>query len=622
MTSRNYLLAIIASLLSLPGAAYAQSGVSDEPTAAGEEIAEITVKARRVANTRPAGTYASIATLLRFDPLTELQSRGLPEGQADVTVRGGLFENTGFRVGAVTVMDPQTGHYVAELPVDPVSLTPPELYTGIDNALAGFNSNIATVQYALPTLDKGGAVRLGGGSDDLRFGSLRVAATRDRGADAATGLAFSAALSAGDGTVANGDHEFQRYNLHLQHSAKDRQSDLIVAYQDKFYGWPGAYTGFASLAETDDTQTTLFLANHRATTSRGWWQVGGFYRRLVDDYDFDRTTRESGAPGSFEHETRVLGIGFDGALRRGALDWNMAGQLAADELVRSTDLTNSGFTTRSYGRFSVVPSYETERAGGRRLTLRVGGSVDISNRDSNAFSPVIGVTWQTTNASMTRSLTLEYAGTSQLPGYTVLGSGPSGLFGGNSALGREKARQLLLSVDQQGFTWRGNVTLFYRADDDLVDWTYASDSPFARQANSVDIDVFGVEVLYGRSFERLDLGFGYTWLDKDADYGSALVDASFYALNFARHRATLAATYRFNDRLELRLDSEYREQERNPLRASSDQAFIVAATLAWKAGNGVGLALTADNLTDDDYQQFPGTPAIGRQVSARAHYEW
>ena len=86
---------------------------AEETTA--EELTEITVTAARVANTRPAGTYASVATQLRFDPLTELQSRGLPEGQADVTVRGGLFENTGFNAGAVTIMDPLPGKQAGPL---------------------------------------------------------------------------------------------------------------------------------------------------------------------------------------------------------------------------------------------------------------------------------------------------------------------------------------------------------------------------------------------------------------------------------------------------------------------------------------------------------------------------
>ena len=71
------------------------------------------------------------------------------------------------------------------------------------------------------------------------------------------------------------------------------QSDLLLSYQDKFYGWPGAYTGFATLNEVDDTQTTLLLVNHRAVIDNGWWEAGAAYRRLVDDYDFDRTTAES-----------------------------------------------------------------------------------------------------------------------------------------------------------------------------------------------------------------------------------------------------------------------------------------------------------------------------------------
>jgi vitamin B12 transporter len=600
------------------------NGADGNLAAADAEIAEITVKARRVANTLPAGTFAAPTTVLRFDPQTELQSRGLPEGQADVTVRGGLFENTGFKAAAVTIMDPQTGHYVAELPIDPESLSLPELLMGVDNALAGFNSNIATVRYTLPLLRDGGSAILGVGDSDLKFGSLRWANVFRVSGGADIGLSISAALSEGDGTVDDGDHEFQRYNFHLQRSAERAQSDLILAYQDKFYGWPGAYTGFASLPETDDTQTTLLLANHRHETERGWWQVGAFYRRLVDDYDFDRRTQESGAPGSFDHETRVAGLGFEGMNRQGKLDWNYAGQFTADDLVRSTDLLNSEFTTRNYGTLSLVPSLEFYRDDGRSITIRFGGTVDVSNRDSDAVSPVLGATMSRSTEAGTRSLTIEYAGTSQLPGYTVLGSGPSGLFGGNSGLGREKAGQLLVALTQDAPDWRGSIAMFYRQDDNLVDWTFATESPFARQANAVDLDVFGIEALYSRAWDSLDLSVGYTYLDKDSDYGTANVDASFYALNFARHRATLAIRYRFGEGIEFSLDNEYRKQEDNPLRTTSGEAFVVSASLTWAPanGSGFGVAVTADNLTDDDYQQFPGTPAVGRQVSISARYRW
>lgn len=589
-----------------------------------QELSEIMVTARRVANTRPAGTYASPVTLLRFDPLTDIQSRGLPEGQADVTVRGGLFENTGFKVGAITIMDPQTGHYVAGLPIDPEILSAPEMLTGIDNSIAGFNSNIVTVEYALGKIYDGGSVLVGAGSDDLQFQSLRFANSTVSKSGADLGFALSAARSEGDGTVQNGDHEFQRFNVHVQRGDDQQQTDLVLSYQDKFYGWPGAYTGFASLPETDHTKTTLLLANHRNEIVRGFWEIGAFYRRLEDDYDFDRRTQESGEAGSFDHETKVYGVGFQGLHRSNTLDWHYAGQATADELVYSTDLTEGDFDSRNYVSVSLVPSLDVARTDDRVVTLRFGATFDWSNRDGSEISPVLGATVRKSSATGSYFVSFEYAGTSQLPGYTVLKSRPTGLFGGNPDLGREKARQASVSVGKDSSDWGTAATLFYREDDDLVDWTFATDAPFARQANAVDIDVLGFELFARRHWESFDLVASYTYLDKDADYGSAVVDASFYALNFAIHRATLAARYRFNDRLELRLDNEYREQLDNPLRSSSDEALLVSLALAWEPaeGSGFGFAITADNLTDDSYEQFPGTPAVGRQVSLSAKYQW
>jgi vitamin B12 transporter len=608
-------LAFVAAALVLPASALAQEE-------AREELTEITVTGARVANTRPAGTFSAVATALRFDPVTELQSRGLPEGQADVTVRGGLFENTGFRAGAVTVMDPQTGHYAAELPIDPDLLDAPALLIGVDNAVAGFNSNIATVDYAFRRIEDGGTVLLGAGSDSLRFGSAQLAGTAQSSNGREIGYAMTIAQSSGDGTVDNGDHDFSRYNVHLQTGNTTQQTDVLLSYQDKFYGWPGAYTGFASLPETDHTKTTLVLGNHYVEQAAGFIEFGAFYRSLEDDYDFDRRTTESGGPGSFDHETRVYGIGVEGLHQGARLEWRYAGQVTSDELVFSTDLTEGDFTSRDYVSASVVPTLRLAGDGGREIALQFGGTIDWSSRDGSEFSPVLGVTAHSDSASGSRFVALEYVATSQLPGYTVLNSRPAGLFGGNPDLGREKARQLSLSAGLDSGRWDGKVTLFYREDDDLVDWTFATGAPFARQANAVDIDVTGVE-LFGRArWSDVDLIASYTYLDKDADYGSATVDASFYALNFATHRATAAVLYRFGNEFELRFDSEYRRQRDNPLRAGSDEALLASASLAWEPQGGFGVALTADNLTDDDYQQFPGTPAVGRQVSLSARYQW
>ena len=589
-----------------------------------EDISEIKVMAARVANHDPASSYASPATALRFDPLTELQSRGIAEGQSDVTVRGGLFENTGFKLGAVTITDPQTGHYVAELPVDPALMSDPVIYKGIDSAVDGFNSAVATVSYGIARVEEGGSIALGAGSDSLNHQSLRFGQTTTNGSGDDIGVVVSLAHSEGDGSVEFGDHEFLRFNFQLQRATEDSQSDLIVAYQDKFFGWPGAYTGFATLPEIDDTKTALLLANHRQQTDRGWFEVGGFYRRLEDDYDFNRTTLESGAPGSFEHETKVIGAGIQGVHQTGRISWRYGGQVTSDELVRSTDLTNGLFTDRTSATFSVVPSIESDLADGNKLIWRIGATIDYSNRDSNAASPLVGLTYSRTDTGGSSNFSLEYAATSQVPGYTALNSNPSGLFGGNQTLGREKAKQLSASFERDTGDWQLKATLFSRQDDKLVDWTYSTASPFARQANAVDIDVIGFEGFFVRSWDSVDLSIGYTALDKDADYGTSQVDASFYALNFAKHRATVAFAYRFASDFELRLDNEFRSQEDNPLRVGDDSTYLASASLSWSSPGerGFGAALVVDNATDSEYQPFPGTPASGRQISLSARYTW
>ncbi len=495
---------------------------------------------------------------------------------------------------------------------------------GIDNSLAGFNSNIATVSYSLRRIEKSGSVGVGFGSDNLRFLSLNAGDTAALSSGGEIGYALSAANSHGDGTVENGDHEFSRFNAHLQRADDGRQTDFIMSYQDKFFGWPGAYTGFASLPETDHTKTTLLLGNHRYERDAGFLEFGAFYRRLEDDYDFDRRTAESGDPGSFDHETKVYGLGFQGSHQTDQLDWQFSGQVSSDELVFSTDLTEGNFDSRDYATVSVVPTMKIDVGNAKTFIVQFGATVDWTSEDGGAVSPVGKLIWHEATVNGSDFASLEFSSSSQVPGYTVLNSRPAGLFGGNASLGREKSRQIALSTGRDAGDWDSEATIFYRQDEDLVDWTFATGAPFARQANAVDIDVFGAEFFYRRRWDTVDFIGSYTYLDKDADYGRVVVDASFYALNFARHRATIAVRYRFGGGFELRWDNEYRQQRDNPLRDGDDSAFLASLAVTWRpAGkSGFGVALTADNLTDDDYQQFPGTPAVGRQVSLSAAYSW
>ena len=54
-----------------------------------------------------------------------------------------------------------------------------------------------------------------------------------------------------------------------------------------------------------------------------------------------------------------------------------------------------------------------------------------------------------------------------------------------------------------------------------------------------------------------------------------------------------------------------------------DSTYLASASLVWSAAtSGFGVAIVADNLTDSEFQPFPGTPAAGRQYSISVNYDW
>jgi hypothetical protein len=583
------------------------------------ELEEVTVEARRTANERPAAAYSTLVTALRFDPQVELQSRGLPEGQTDITIRGGLFENTGIQVGAATILDPQTGHYVGDLPLAPAALSAPMILTGSDNALRGFNAAIATVRYDLAPLVSGARITLGAGSDDLHYQAARGVTMWDTAGGARQGLALDVARGQGDGTVANGDYHFKRGAVQWQHRTDEAQTDLVATYQDKFYGWPGAYTGFATLPETDKTRTYMWLANHQRQLSSGEWQVTAYHRRLANDYDFDRRTIERGTPGSFDHETEVSGVALQGRYGDEARALHYSLQYTRDELVSSTDLVNGGFSSRRYVSARLAPEMTHLWFADLALTWRAGVSLDADNRGGNSVNPLVQISLA--NATGTQRWTLDYAETTQVPGYTALKSNPQGLFGGNPDLGREEAKQISLGYEQIWSAGALELTLFARRDDDLVDWTYSRARPLSRQANAVDLEVVGLEVFLQHDFGVWRVAAGITLIDKDEDYGSADVDGSFYAVNYARQRGTLAVTWDITDTVDLRFDNEWRNQSANVLRQGGETAYVAALSIGWQLSSRLSSRLIIDNLTDEDFQVYPGTPAVGRQLSLSADWQ-
>lgn len=590
------------------------------PTAAGSAadsvaLPEVMVYSPYVANQAPAATFAMPVSALRYEPLVDVQARNLAEAQADVTIRGGIFENTGFKIGGSTLVDPQTGHYFSDIPVAPAMLGAPEILTGVANATGATNATTGTVAYGWRPIRTGGAVSAALGDDATSREELYVGQKSDAMIFGQT-LAADAevAHSRSDGSVPFGDSHFDRVNARLQLAGQTSQTDFFAGYQASFFGWPNLYTPF-NFDETENLETTLFAFNHRVDFGNdNTLQFSVYHRRNKDDYAFDRTA-PLGTIHPYQHTTWVTGGALDGRTNLESFEVVWRAEMLHDK-VRSTTLIFGPYNTRTLSKFSVVP----EKTFGH-TTIRAGATLDHSDRNGESLSPVVEVVQQDGALRWHAS----YARVTQVPTYTALKSSPTGgLFRGNQGLGREASHQAEAGVNTTAAGWTLEAAVFWRRDDALVDWTFAQ-GVTARTANPMNLDTEGAEFVARRSFGAYDLVLGYTLLTKSPDYLGAPVNASFYALNYARDRVTAALTARLGGGFELRMDNVARIQAANTLRtAGGDSAVISTLALAYRPRewHGLELSVEVENLWNSSFQEVPSVPAARREFAVGASYVW
>ena len=587
------------------------------------ELEPVETVAQRIALEDSLTTFSMPVSALKYEPLVDVQSRNSVESQGDVTIRGGIFENTGFMIGSATLYDPQTGHYFAEIPVSPHMLSQAHILTGSANAFSGFNSSVGSINYQWRTIHPNQELAFGVGEDGYWYASAYGAHVGEAEDGSTWGIDTEVSHSESDGPIENGDHDFDRLSIRFQRKQGATQTDLFFGYQDKFFGWPNMYTPFG-VPETEDIQTSLLFLNHRVEHGDLFWQASAYYRKNKDDYEFDRT--RPGVFNPFEHTTEVFDVAFEGGWM--SESWNLLTKVEwLQDEIDSTSLTFGAFDSRSYLKGSVMVDTEWDDSEGNQWRLAGGLSYDDNNRGGSKVLPmarldVSGLPGLGDNSQ----LYIDVSRASQVPGYTAIAGNPNGgLFRGNPNLGRETATNYELGYVTQSDNFQFQAAVFKREDDELVDWTFAYDV-FGRTANNVDIDTTGVELLASYNFDKGRVVVGYTSLSKDEDYGSANVDASFYALNFARHRATLAFIYQLGEGIELRSDNVFRIQQDNLLRTDGtpDDAVLSSLGLYYfpDSVEGLEIGLAVVNLWDSDFEEIPSVPAAPRQISLNAAYRW
>lgn len=556
-------LSVVYSLLVIPGKSQ-NNLVSDTLRFQDQELQEVVVTAGRSPVT--AQQVARVVTviskaeierapaqnindLLRYVSSVDIRQRGPLGAQADISIRGGTYDQTLILLNGINVSDPQTGHHNLNLPVTPESIERIEILRG--PAAKTFGPNAFN-----------GAVNIITGNRNPRH--LRASASAGQyglvngslGISAAHGILshfINAGHTSSRGYIHNTDFRsnvlFYQAGLH----GKAGTADFQAGFSNRDFG----ANSFYSLKYPDQFESvhTSFLSLKYESNTRVRWSPVIYYRGNRDRFELMRND-ESKVPFN-HHRTRIYGMnmitGFSLRQTKISLGMDIRNEYILSSLMgdlvespRKVAGFENTFYTRSYNRLN-TSLYAEYIFTAKRITLQTG-LMAHHNRGLGHFRfyPGADLNYRIGNY---HSLFAAYNLTLRMPTFTDMFY-KSPVQQGNPALKPEEASTLEGGWKYNSPVIKTFVTVFTRKGNNLIDWVKdpSPDSLVWRSMNHTRINQKGVEISFkitpspeGRFNRIVSAGISYTFLKADSDHGELM---SKYALDYLRHQVTSSVNVR------------------------------------------------------------------------------
>lgn len=243
--------------------------------------------------------------LLRYVQGIDLRTRGAENVQADISLRGGTFDQTAILLNGVNLTDPQTGHFDLDIPLDIHLIDHIEILYGPDAWTAGsiaFSGaiNIVTRQLFHSSLYaqlSSGAYNYqqADGYGFLNEGNWRVAA----------GVNHTQSTGFMSNTDFHINNAYTNIRLITHHSG---QWMMQWGMQSKNFGADSFYSpSFPN--QYEQTRTLLASLEYKQRWGSWFFTVNGFYRRHHDMFTLfrDQTSAPSWFAGPNYHLTDIFG---------------------------------------------------------------------------------------------------------------------------------------------------------------------------------------------------------------------------------------------------------------------------------------------------------------------------
>jgi iron complex outermembrane receptor protein len=566
----------------------------------------------------------NLSDLLRYVEGVDIRARSPQNVQADISLRGGTFDQTVILLNGVNITDPQTGHHSLNIPVNLENVARIEVLQGPGAWTFGASAYSGAINIVTGLADTSGiTVGMAQGMhkyQNYHAGGM-IAAKNVR-------AAVSADKSMSDGFTANTgfdiDNVFAQLRYILPHGAVNGQ----FGYQNKDFGANNFY-GPEYPTQYEHTRTFLSSLQYRIDKRRWSAAATVYHRQHQDRYELFRSNPASWYAGPNYHRTDAAGallqldyVGKFGTTTAGMnvryehiYSNNLGEPLAAPVAVKGEDAFYtlgksrrhlSGFLrhTLHLRKFHVTLGLMGAGNNAFGFRLYAGGNLAYD------FTP----RWQL-NAAASNSY--------RLPTFTDLYY-HAGNQRGTVDLKPEEAINGELSLRYRNGFWSAALLGFFRYGYQTISWVKKDDHLWYAE-NIVDIATCGghLQVAYApqqRFLKKAAVHYAYLYADPKLD------ESVSYTIEQMSHQFTGTLQHGIWRQLAASWQLSYRQRAGTyePYDAatglrSAPVAFapfwLCDLKIYWDAAHYT-LFVEATNLFDRHYCDFGNIPQPGRWVKA------
>lgn len=575
-----------------------------------------------------------IQDLLEYVTGVDVRQRGTEGVQADISIRGGTFDQVLILLNGINITDPQTGHHNLNLPVSLSQVERIEVLEGPAARVYGPNAFSGAINVVTRQANESAVnIQVAGGS----FGYFQPNAS------------ISLAKSKWKHYLASGGKRSDGYTLNTDfaelngfysglYQSNSGQLQLQVGANQKGFGANSFYTP----KYPNQYEATKTLFSSLRWESNGKFHVTPvlYYRRHQDRFELFRSDPASWYTGHNYHLTNVYGANMnswtDWQLGKTALGLeyrseNILSNVLGKELEEPQKVPGENAEFTKYDSRNTFSLFLEHTVYLNKLSLSGGilaNTISGSNLGINVF-PGIDISYHLTEYL---KMYASYNTSLRMPTFTDLYyKGPTNI--GNPYLKPERSETL-----EGGLKWKDNIIsghliVFYRQGHDVIDWVKKDVSDIWQPQNLTEIRSLGTEVQmnisfrkkYGNYFPELRTSYMYNRVNKNNE---ELI--SRYVLDNLKHKFIASVNQQITADLALNLQALYQDREgsftkyENTLPAGeTDYApfWLFDAKLIYEKNN-ISVFGSLNNVFNTSYNDIENVIQPGRWFKAGISYHF